>query len=102
MTEPLTAEEEARHRAYVEAACREVDVVKGGMFDMAARLLATLDAAREGQGLDVERLARAMNGALPEGTLGQPPARYAHLVAARYAALHSTNADPEPGQGDGG
>jgi plasmid stabilization system protein ParE len=44
--EPLSAIEEARWRAYIEAACREVAVVKGGLFDMSARLFATLDAAR--------------------------------------------------------
>ena len=44
-TGPLGAEEEARKRAYVEAAQRE-HPVKGGMFDLAARLFATLEAER--------------------------------------------------------
>lgn len=43
---PLTPDEERRHRQYIMAARREGPPIKGGMFDMAARLLATLDDAR--------------------------------------------------------
>ena len=57
---PLTPEEEARWRDYIGAAGRGVEFVKGGVFDMTARILATLDAERAARGgLDREHASEA-------------------------------------------
>ena len=80
---PLTPEEEARWRDYIGAAGRGVEFVKGGVFDMTARLLATLDAEREehlealaiahmmGAASSAERAARGGDG-LREAVLSLP------------------------------
>ena len=92
-TEPLTAEGIDYIRRSKGAAGAEVEHWIDG-------LLATLDAAREGLGLDVERLAEAFRKT-PVAVMGASQTyalEAARAVAAEYAALHSTNADPEPGQ----
>jgi hypothetical protein len=97
--EPLTAEREAQWRAYIEAACREVTVVKDGIFDMSARLFATLDAARAaGEPGLREAVQNLLNQPTFIGDEGFEPTLVAvsagHLAALRAALSPSSPSEP--------
>ena len=96
--EPLTPEEEAALRADIaEGPEGRAEQVYG---EDVLRLLATLDAARAthtpsaGEGLDVDRLARALDA---PGVFDAPvddAIGLAEDIAREYAALHGSEAKP--------
>ena len=91
---PLSAEEEAELRRDMNLDSEWANPIEGRWPWWCARLLATLDAARDSAGLDEERLYQAMENYLdnenPRAFVGGRVR--ARLVAAEYARL----SEPKP------